>query len=274
MTLFSVSNEQLLLHFGQVFAGVNVRMFEATEERARLVCFHGFVGNAKDFDPLAEFLATNGVSVIAADMYGRGDSAHFSTPGQYTLRRIVQAGAAVLNKYGRGATVLGAGWGGVIALLALSVANMKPRNFISVDLSLDFSIDSDPVIAQALRDRGLSFANAQAAIDHVRGSPEFSALPPGADISNRVRAEGAGYRLSHDDAVTQPTQHFSGRHYDLRKLLSDLGTGGVMLSADPAEEMPKDFTVIGSVGGKGPLLLRSPLEHYLLLGYLLARRIA
>jgi pimeloyl-ACP methyl ester carboxylesterase len=273
MSAFTVTNEQMLLKFGHVLAGVNVRAFEAAEERARLICFHGFVGNARDFDPLARFLATNGVSVVAADMYGRGDSAHFTTPGQYTLRRVVQAAAAVLDKYGQDATILGTGWGGLIALLGLAVARTRLRSFIAVDLRLDFSIDDDPVIAQALTDRGAAFATAQAAIAHVRNSPEFSALPEGADVGNRIRAEGAGYRLSHDDAITQRTQYFGGRHYDLRAMLAQLRTDALLLHAGPAplEPIPR-LTAIGELCSRGPLLLRSPAEQYLILGYLLARR--
>lgn len=271
MSAFKVSNEQLLLRFGHVLAGVNVRTFEAGEERGRLICFHSFVGNARDFDPLAEFLAANGVTVISADMYGRGDSAYFSTPGQYRLRRIVQAAAAVLDKYGRDATILGCSWGAVIALLGLALAGGKPRPFIAVDLRLDFSIDDDPVIAQAALDRGKGFPSAQAALEHVRKSPEFYALPPGADISNRIRVDGAHYRLNYDDAILQPTQYFGGRRYDLNQTLAARGTSVLLLSAGPAQQAPAAFTSIGELGRQGPLLLRSPHEHYLILGYLLAR---
>ena len=271
MSAFKVSNEQILLQFGHVLAGINVRAFEAREERGRLICFHSFVGNARDFDPLAGFLAANGVSVIAADMYGRGESAHFDAPGQYRLRRIVQAAAAVLDKYGRDATILGTGWGAVISLLGLTVGGLKPRAFIALDLQLDFSIDDDPVIAQAMLDRGKIFPAAQAALEHVRQSPEFVALPPEADISNRIRADGAHYRLNYDDGITHPTQYFGGRRYDLVETLVANGADVLFLTAGPAQQVPTEFTSIGGVGPQGPLLLRSAHEHYLILGYLLAQ---
>lgn len=272
MTEFQVSNEQLLLRFGHALAGVNVRTFEPAETRARLVCFHGFAGNARDFDSLGAFLATNGVKLVAADMFGRGDSAHFDAGGKYTLRRMVEAAAAVLGAHGQGATVLGCGWGAVIALLGLSVARVRPKGFVSIDLQLDYSVDTDPVIAQAMADRGRTFASRDAAIAHLRASPEFAALPADADISNRTRSDAGGFRLSHDDAITQRTEAFGGNNYDLRDMFGALKVPLLWLNAGAAPEpaLPQS-TSIGNLSLAGPLLLRSPVEHYLLLGYLLSQ---
>ncbi len=273
MSGFTVTTEQLLLNFDQSLAAVNVRAFEAQAERARIVCFHGYVGNARDFDPLAEFLAGNGVTVIAADMFGRGDSAHFAVPGDYTLRRMVQAGAAVLAGHGKGAAILGVGWGALIGLLAQSVTRTSPRSLIAVDLKLDYSVDTDPIIAAALADRGLSFPTAAAAIAHLRRSFEFGALPDGADIGNRIRPEGTGFRLSHDDDITEHTRVFGGRNYDLRAMLAALAAPVLMLDAGDAQRLPAaGATSIGGLSPAGPLLLRSEVEHYTILGYLLANR--
>lgn len=272
MTAFKVTTEQLLLRFGHALAGINVRAFEPDATRARILCFHGFSGNARDFDPLAGFLAGHGIKLVAADMFGRGDSAHFDAGSTYTLRRVVEAAAAVLAQHGQDATVLGCGWGAVIALLGLSVAPVRPRSFVSVDLRLDFSIDSDPVIAQAMADRGLTFPTSDAAIAHLRASPEFAALPAGADISHRIRPHGDGFRLSHDDAITQRTAAFGGNKYDLRAMFGALKVPLLWLNAGSAPEpvLPQS-TSIGNLSPQGPLLLRSPAEHYLLLGYLLSQ---
>lgn len=270
---FTVTTEQMLLNFDQSLCAINVRAFEAETERARLVCFHGFVGNARDFDPLAGFLAANGITVVAADMFGRGDSAHFSDPNHYTLPRMVQAAAAVLTKHGQRASILGIGWGALIALLGQSMTRIPPRSFIAVDLQLDYSVDTDPIIAAALADRGLTFPTAEAAVTHVRRAFEFGALADGADISHRIRRDESGYRLSHDGAITQRTQAFGGRSYDLRAMLAALAAPVLMLDAGPEQALAATgATSIGGLSPRGPMLLRSPVEHYTILGYLLAGR--
>ncbi len=128
------------------------------------------------------------------------------------------------------------------------------------------------MIAQAIRDRGLGFPDREAAIAHVRASPEFAALPPDADVGHRVRAEEGGFRLSHDDAITGRTEAFSGTSYDLTRMFGALGLPLLWLNAGPAPApaLPNS-TAIGNLSPAGPLLLRSPAEHYLLLGYLLSR---
>jgi pimeloyl-ACP methyl ester carboxylesterase len=266
MTGFAVTNEQMLLQFGSTFASINVRTFEPAEARARIVCFHGFVGNAHDFDALAAFLASSGVAVVAADMYGRGDSAHFSNSRQYGLRRVAAAAAALLAKRGHNATVLGVGWGALIGLLGLRLAGISPRAFIGVDLNLDFAVDNDPVIAQALADRGSSFATADAAVRHVRSSPEFTGAPVELALAHRVRADGEVFRLSHDDGITQRTKAFGGREYDLRAQFAQLKTRVLLLNAEAGGERPIWASVIGGLNPGGRLHVATPAERLIVLG--------
>ena len=268
----AVSTEQLLLPVGDQLVNVNVRLFEPAEAKSTLVAFHGFVGNSLDFLPLAQMLAGNGVRVVAPDMLGRGDSVHLVDPSGYTLTNMLQAAASVLGKYARSGAVLGMGWGALIALLGLGVARVRPNKIIAVDLPLDFSIDTDPVIARAFADRGRSFANAAEAAAYVRTSPEFAALPKDADLTHRLRVDGSGYQLSHDDEVTHRTADFGGRGYDLRQVLAGTRTETLLLSAGMSEgDAPANCAVVDGLSSAGPLLLRSPAEHLIVLGFLQAR---
>lgn len=270
--VLTVSTEQLLLPLGDQLVNVNVRLYEPAEPKSTLVAFHGFVGNSLDFLPLAQMLGRNGMRVVAPDMLGRGDSVHLVDPSGYTLTNMLQAAASVLDKYARGGAVLGMGWGALIALLGLGVARVRPKKIIIVDLPLDFSIDTDPVIARAFADRGRSFATAGEAAAYVRASPEFAALPGDADLAHRVRLDGAGYRLSHDDEVTHRTADFGGRGYDLRQVLAGTGTETLLLSASAASsDTPANCTVVGGLSPAGPLLLRSAAEQLMVLGFLRAR---
>lgn len=270
--VLAVSTEQLLLPVGDQLVNVNVRLFEPAEAKSTLVAFHGFVGNSLDFLPLAQMLGRNRIRVVAPDMLGRGDSVHLLDPSGYTLTNMLQAAASVVGKYARGGAVLGMGWGALIALLGLGVARVRPNKIIAVDLPLDFSIDTDPVIARAFADRGRTFTTAAEAAAYVRSSPEFAALPPDADLTHRVRAEGAGYRLSHDDEVMHRTADFGGRGYDLRQVLAGTGTQTLLLSAGvPSSETPANCTVAGGLSPAGPLLLSSAAEQLMVLGFLKAR---
>lgn len=268
----TISNEQLLLPLGDQRVNINVRLFEPTEIRSTLVAFHGFVGNSLDFLPLAQMLARNGIRVVAPDMLGRGESVHLADPSGYTLPNMLQAAAAVLAKYAGGGAVLGMGWGALIASLGLGVARLRSNKVVAVDLPLDFSIDTDPVIVRAFADRGRSFASVGDAIAHVRTSPEFTGLAADADLTHRVRLDGAVCRLSHDDEVTHRTADFGGRGYDLRQVLAGSRAPTLLLSAGAASsDAPANCTVIGDFCAKGPLLLRSAAEQLLVLGFLEAR---
>lgn len=266
---FKVTSEEVLLKFGRVLSALQVRAFEPVEERGRLVCFHDFVGNARDFDPLAEFLATNGIAVVSADMFGRGASAYFSASGRYPVRKLAQGAAAVLDRYGRHATILGCSWGGVIALLGLSLTRIRARGFVAVDLDLDYTVDDDPVIAQALADRGRTFATEQAALEHVARNYGFDASAMN-DLRHRIRSSEEGYRLNHDDAITARTPAFSGRSFDLRAIL-DAHAGDVLALYTGKRSAPglRGATTIEGLLPGAALKLRTPLEHYLLLGYLI-----
>jgi len=267
----TISNEQLLLPLGDQRVNINVRLFEPAETRSTLMAFHGFVGNSLDFLPLAQMLGRNGIRVVAPDMLGRGESVHLADPSGYTLANMLQAAAAALAKFGRDSIVLGMGWGALIASLGLGLARVRPRKLIALDLPLDFSIDTDPVILRAFTDRGRSFATAGEAFAHIKTSPEFAALPVGADLSHRLRMDGTRYRLSHDDEVTHRTADFGGRGYDLRRVLAGVGAPTLLLSAGPASpDVPTNCTAVGDFSAAGRLLLLSPAEQLLVLGYIQA----
>lgn len=264
----TISNEQLLLPLGDQRVNLNLRLFEPAETRSTLVAFHGFVGNSLDFLPLAQMLGRNGIRVVAPDMLGRGESVHLADPSGYTLANMLQAAAAALAKFGPDSVVLGMGWGALIASLGLGVARVRPRKLIALDLPLDFSIDSDPVILRAFADRGRSFATAGEIVADLRTSPEFAGLPAGADLSHRLRMDGARYRLSHDDEVTHRTADFGGRGYDLRRVLAGVGAPTLLMSAGPvSSDLPANCTAIGDLATAGRLLLQTPVEQLLVLGF-------
>ena len=61
---FIVADEQVLVRLGHILAEVNVRTWIPEDARGSVFCIHGFTGNARDFDIMAEFLAYNGYRII------------------------------------------------------------------------------------------------------------------------------------------------------------------------------------------------------------------
>lgn len=56
-----------------------------------VICAHGLSRQKRDFDYLAQYLATNGYRVLCVDAPGRGDSSWFPTAEDYTLANYAKA---------------------------------------------------------------------------------------------------------------------------------------------------------------------------------------
>jgi pimeloyl-ACP methyl ester carboxylesterase len=83
-----------------------------------VVCAHGLSRNSRDFDFLAEALATDGFQVIAADMPGRGKSDNFKNTDNYNNLVYVQDVKALLDHLGiKKVHWIGTSMGGAMAML-------------------------------------------------------------------------------------------------------------------------------------------------------------
>lgn len=279
---FKVWSEALLVPFGRMMVSLKVRLFEPDVPRRTVVCFHGFAGNGGDFDALAHSLALNGYLVVCPDMVGRGGSGGFDAPRSYTLRNSVAAAAAVLNRYGNtDAAIVASGWGAAIALVLLGPARTKFSRLLLAELPLDYSPASDPVLARAVADRGLVFASRGEAARHVLSSPEFAAAPAGDAglVAHRLRPTAGGFRLNYDDGIVGRLDAFAGRSYALGGLLLEIGIPTLLLYGRRLDDASRaavealatqkpDLAWIDGITPAGPLLLRTPAELLLALGFI------
>jgi len=228
---FTVHTEQLILPFGTEWLPIHVRSFAPTGPVERtLVAMHGFIGNGLDFAELAPALARRGIRVVCPDMIGRGASGRFADPHRYDLTAVLRGAVAVFEHFGGGTfEVLGMHWGALIAALALQRYGRPARRLIACGMPLDFDAGSDPVIRYGLALGAEKFANAADAVARLAASPEFMGHLPPALAAARLREDEAGISLVHDRAIAEGTLRFSGRAYDLRKILDDAATQIVLI---------------------------------------------
>ena len=88
------------------------------ESRKVVVCVHGLSRNARDFDILAQALATTGRRVIAISMAGRGGSAWLADPMGYNYASYVADCLAVMDNFHlREVEWVGTSMGGIIGMM-------------------------------------------------------------------------------------------------------------------------------------------------------------
>jgi pimeloyl-ACP methyl ester carboxylesterase len=175
------------------------------------------------------------------------------------------------------------GWGAVIAQVLLNRMRAPVARLLLCDLPLDFSPLSDPVIARAAADVGLSFATREEAARHVLASPEFVSIKDGdpALVVHRVRAADGRFRLNHDDGIVARLGGFAGRNFDIAQLLRKPAAQTLLLygrTLDEASGAAVDrlratarIDCIDGLTPSGPLLLRSTPELLIALGFIAHR---
>jgi len=220
---FSVHVEQLLVTFGSTIYNVNVRTFEPVKAIGTVVFFHAFDGNGRDFQAQASYLAMTNYRVICPDMLGRGGSAFVVPPHVYTLKFIVESAAAVLARYATGDCVIVADeWGGVIALLAASLARTRVTHWVCADLTLDYRVEDDPAIARALQNSGQRFEATEQALLAVAGSETVARSLQQERLIHRLRVANGQLLPHYDDAIVNQIDVFRNRSDDLRPQLRAL----------------------------------------------------
>jgi len=105
-----------------------------------VLCLHGLTRNGRDFEPLAEVLASR-FRVIAPDQRGRGRSAYDAEPLNYNAGVQVMDTFALLDRLGvKTCVIVGTSMG---ALMGVAMANVQPERIAGLVLN-DAGPDVDP----------------------------------------------------------------------------------------------------------------------------------
>ena len=114
-----------------------------------VICVHGLSRNGRDFDVLADALASD-YRVFCPDVPGRGESDWFASVDHYTIPHYVQAMNAMLTEFGvQTYDWVGTSMGGLIGMVMAATPGSKMRRFVINDIG--------PVIERASLDRIASY---------------------------------------------------------------------------------------------------------------------
>jgi pimeloyl-ACP methyl ester carboxylesterase len=138
-------------------------------KRARrvVVCVHGYSGNGRDFDALAQALAADGVRVVCPDVVGRGRSAWLS-PLQYHFPRFIADVRTLLAHLEIDAVDwVGTSMGGLMGMMLAAQASTPIRRLVVNDVGAYVPLDALQHIARNL-DAPPSFPSRRAVEAHLR----------------------------------------------------------------------------------------------------------
>jgi pimeloyl-ACP methyl ester carboxylesterase len=212
--------ERLGVALGEVTAELALRIWEPPDSNRSVLCLHGFAGTGHDFEMLAETLAQTGVTVIAPDMIGRGESSFLGSDTAYSLRAYMACLTVAARFQKAEACHLGTSWGGLVLGAWLGATGWRSRGLVLNDIPLR----SGPVVEQyraALRSEAVaSFASREEAARHLIESRRMEFLS-GAQrerfVDSRVMQVGDRWRMRYDPAVA--ADYGMGLTFSLERML-------------------------------------------------------
>ena len=139
--------EPIMVEIDGAHSYINVDIWEPENPKKVIFLIHDMFGRADDFIPLGPKLAEMGYRVVAVDLPGRGKSAALEAD-QYTGLVYVDVLLSVMRAHWiSDASILGQGWGAMIALLMENVSRLKFSNLMLLDLPKKWSVEADESLA-------------------------------------------------------------------------------------------------------------------------------
>lgn len=276
--------EEILVPLGTLYASMQVRVWAPAESIGTVFCVHGFEGNGSDFEPLAQRLGQNGLTVVAPDMLGRGQSAYLTDPSLYEIKTYLKCLGMLGHLRGAKNYFLGTSWGGVIALAFVNGLRGRADGLVLNDVALVSNQDVQALRVALRADAQRAFANLEEASAYVRESREYlgelSEETWTHYLANKFRSDGESLRIAYDPATTEQFDHRPD--YDVTGMLLAMKVKTLMLfgrrspfAADPRLERivagRPDITVVRDLNAGHPPSLMTPDQTLLVLGFLLSK---
>jgi pimeloyl-ACP methyl ester carboxylesterase len=218
------ASDQLLINLNNTFATMSTRIWPADDSKGTVFCIHGFTGNGTDFDYLAQFLQTNGYTVVCPDLIGRGQSTYFGDGKMYTPANYLTCIRALSKYAGPKNYFIGTSWGGVIDLLFLYMSRVKTDGVILNDLCLRATAALDRIRNGLIEEAATEFDTFDAASQYIRKTRDFLGNIPEAVFSeyveNKIMRRNGRYRLAYDPATVAHFGEVMGRDFELYSMLT------------------------------------------------------
>ncbi|SFR33153.1 Pimeloyl-ACP methyl ester carboxylesterase [Yoonia tamlensis] len=244
--------EPIMVEIDGTFSYVHVDIWEPKEPKKVIFLIHDLVGRSDDFAPLAPRLAALGYRVVAVDLPGRGKSAWLEQD-QYTGKAYVEVLLSAMRAHWLpDASILGQGWGAMIALLLETVARLRFSKLLLLDLPQKWSITADQtaalweqIIVLRAEDETTFWKSVEEIVPRgLTGRRDFMAL-----AGERARDFNGKFGLSADPKVFSAMRQNPDVAFDLEALLSKVRTEILMFqglrSLAPYRSFRPSVTVAG-----------------------------
>ena len=189
---------------GDLLMDVSVRIWQAENANSSLVCVHNFAGTSNDFAPLAETLVQSGISVIAPDMFGHGNSTFFLDAKSYTLRTQLLALAITKRYQMPNNCFLGTSWGGLMTLAYIASIGWNTKGVILNDCPIQTNFIVQEFRAQLAEEVVQVFETRQEAAQYILSSRAMNFLNEpwrARFIESRILNVADKWRLNCDPAL-------------------------------------------------------------------------
>jgi len=244
-----------------------------TAEGARrpVVCVHGLTRNGRDFDALGARLALKG-PVAAPDMPGRGRSAWFADPSDYSYPIYLATVAALIARLGvEELDYVGTSMGGIIGMMLAAQPGSPIRRLVLNDVGPFIPVAALERIGSYVG-RDPEFIDVEHVEQHLRaihgafGNLSDAQWRHMAETSHRLRADGT-LGLGYDPAIAKAFTTAPLTDVDLWPFYDRIscptlvirGAQSDLLLAETAEEMtrrgPKAELYEVAEAGHAPALL-------------------
>ncbi|MFZ4541951.1 MAG: alpha/beta fold hydrolase [Rickettsiales bacterium] len=133
------------------------------------VCVHGLTRNARDFDVLAQALASTGRRVLCISMAGRGESEWLADPMGYNYASYVADSLAVMDNFHvREVDWIGTSMGGIIGMMIAAQFPRRIRKLVMNDIGALLSKEALVRIYDYVRTLPAQFADVAEADVYLR----------------------------------------------------------------------------------------------------------
>lgn len=160
-TVLSISREQ--------FHEISYIDWGADGSRGVVVCVHGLTRQGRDFDFLAQRLASQGYRVVCPDIVGRGQSGRLAYGIDYDLEQYVLDMTVLLARLNVDkVSWVGTSLGGLIGILLAGVRNSPIGRLLVNDIGPNLPINAVLRIGNYVRNGPSSFPDFLAAVSYFR----------------------------------------------------------------------------------------------------------
>ena len=189
---------------GDYLVDVAVRIWEPNDSKSAVICIHGFASTSQNFAPLAETLIKSGITVIAPDMFGRGQSTFFGRPEAYNLQNQMIA-IAVTKRYQKEKTChLGSSWGALLMLLHVATQNWMTSGLILNDCPISNDANTNRIGKFLTAEATRIFSTWNEAEEYVLKSRRMHFLTgswKNRYVASMLRKVDDGWRMNYDPSV-------------------------------------------------------------------------